>query len=102
MKDDFEKGLEPEEATARIHEIANSCRVNLKDTVSAVLGDGLIMSDILHALRNGEVTAPGVKSTMCGIFKYVIECRTPNHPDSSLKLAIIISKSNWVKVCEIL
>jgi len=103
MKDDFERGLSPEEATARIREIAKGVyRLELAKSVSAVLGKQLIMSDILHVLENGEVTTSAEKSSMPGIFKYVMECGTPNHPNSNLRLSVIISKAAWIKVCTIL
>jgi len=104
MKDDFDRGMSPEEATARIREVAQGeYRLVLTGSVSRALVKGpLIMGDIRCVLSNGEVTAPAEKSSMDGIFKYLMECRTPNHPNSALKLVVIISKSNLIKVCAIL
>lgn len=38
----------------------------------------LIMSDILHALRHGDVSNPARAASRRGFFKYRVDCLTPN------------------------
>lgn len=101
--DDHEKPLDPIEATDRIRSAARSPhRLTWVDQVTSKMGSlGLWMGDLLHVLRVGCVLQPGQPSTHPGLFKYVVEGKSPNSRDKTLKIVAMLSTGNWVKICDI-
>lgn len=50
---------------------------------------GLIVSDALHVCQNGTVFEQAVGATQSGLFKYQIECETPNSEGRTVRLVAI-------------
>ncbi|MGC4409949.1 MULTISPECIES: DUF4258 domain-containing protein [Rhizobium] len=50
---------------------------------------GLIISDVLYALKNGFVYEKAIPATRAGYFRYRVECRTPNSGSRSIGVVVI-------------
>lgn len=99
------KPLEPADATKRIHRMANMKGVEIswtEDVKYALKERSLVMGDLHHVLRKGVVLSPGEPTTRPGLFKYVIESRTPNFIRQNVKLRVIMGCGDAIKVCEVL
>jgi hypothetical protein len=63
---------------------------------------GLIVSDVLHVIKQGFVYEEGEPSTREGIFRYKMECVTPNSNGRTVRLILIPSQSCWIKVVTVM
>lgn len=54
---------------------------------------GLILSDVLFVLKNGFVYEDPEPSTRVGLYKYKIECITPNSNDRKVRVIAIPDKT---------
>ena len=99
------KPWKPAEATSRIREksrqeLALSYTRHAKDRMRE---RGLLVSDILHVLSKGTVYEEAEPATRGGLFKYQIECPTPNSNRRSVRLVVIPSPTGaTVKVVTIM
>lgn len=66
-----------------------------------LLTRGLIMRDILHALKNGFVHEEGQPATRSGFFKYKMECVTPNSGGRTVVVVVIPSQADALKIVEL-
>ena len=63
----------------------------------------LLISDVLHVLCQGTVYETAEPATRQGLFKYQMECTTPNSNGRSVRLVIIPSPTNaTIKVVTIM
>jgi hypothetical protein len=62
----------------------------------------LIVSDVLHVIRHGFVYKRGEQSTRDGVYKSEMECVTPNSNGRVLRLVLIPSPSNWIKIMTVM
>ncbi len=67
-----------------------------------LLTRGLIISDILHALKNGFVHEEGQPATRAGFFKYKMECVTPNSGGLTVVVVVIPSQANELKIVTVM
>lgn len=86
---------EPGHATDEIRAIARSPRLNLSYKLHArdrLAERGIIVSDVLHALKFGFVYERPIPATRAGYFRYRIECRTPNSGGRPIGVVVIPAK----------
>lgn len=86
------KPWEPAAATDKIRQIARSSSLTLTYKLHArdrLSERGLIISDILYALKNGFVYEKAVPATRAGYFRYRVECRTPNSGSRPIGVVVI-------------
>jgi hypothetical protein len=69
---------------------------------SRMLERDLIVGDVLHVLKHGFVFEPGEASTRPGLFKYRMQCITPNSNGRTVKLVLIPSPNCSVKVVTVM
>lgn len=62
----------------------------------------LLMGDILHVLKNGYVFEDGQPTTQAGCFKYRIECTTPNSGGRTVRVVLIPSSSDAIKIVTVM
>lgn len=58
---------------------------------------GLILGDVLHVLKFGFVHQSPVPTSRPGIFKYAMECVTPNSNGRTVRVVLI----PFVQTCEV-
>ena len=94
---------QPVVATRRINEMAKDLSLDLYYTEHALIRidqRNLILSDLLYLLRNGFVVCEEPEqSTQKGLYKYLIDGKTPNSDARYLRIVVIPDeKSNQIKV----
>jgi hypothetical protein len=96
----------PADATGEIRRLARCDELKLTYRQHArdqMLERDLYMSDVLHVLKNGFVYQEGKKSTRDNIFKYRIECTTPN--SNGREVGVVVCPDGpgcWVKVLTVM
>ena len=91
------KPWRPAEATRRIREKVRTGDIELSYTKHAkerMSERGLLVGDVIHVLKNGTVYEEAEPATRDGLFKYVIECHTPNSSRRSVRLVVIPSPTS--------
>src|SRR3954465_10219142 len=61
-----------------------------------MLARGLIVSDVLHIIKYGFVHEEPQQSTREGLYRYKMECVTPNSNGRTVRLVLIPSESCWI------
>lgn len=93
-------------ATTEIRAIARNPRLNLSYKLHArdrLSERGLIVSDVLHALKYGNVYQAPIPATRPGHFRYRIECKTPNSGSRSIGVVVIPAKTgSLIKVISVM
>ena len=85
----------PGEATNEIRAIARSKSLNVSYRLHAkerLKERNIIVSDVLYALRNGFVYNEAIPATRAGMFRYRIECKTPNSNSRPIGVVVIPAK----------
>jgi hypothetical protein len=85
----------PAEATDEIRAISRQRRLNISYRLHAreQLGErGLIISDVLYALKNGFVHDEPEPATRKGFYRYRMESRTPNSGSRRIRVVVIPDK----------
>lgn len=88
---------DPGRATSEIRSIARHPKLSLAYKLHArdrLFERGLILSDVLYALRFGNVHRSPVAATQPGQFRYLVECRTPNSGSRSIGVVVIPAKDD--------
>ena len=88
----FEQPWTASQATRIIREIAANLRCDLfitEHVEQRIDERNLILSDLLHVLKNGMVYEPAQKSTREGFYKYQMECRTPNSDSRVIRVVVV-------------
>lgn len=83
-------------ATIEIRSIARNPKLNLTYKLHArerLSERGLILSDVLHALKFGNVYQTPIPATRPGHFRYRVECKTPNSGSRSIGVVVIPAKT---------
>ncbi len=62
----------------------------------------LVTGDVLHVLKHGFVYDDPEPSTQDGFFKYKMECRTPNSGGRVVRIVVIPSTGNAVKLVTVM
>ena len=100
------KPWRPGEATRRIREKVRTGDIELSYTQHAkerMSERGLLIGDVIHVLKNGTVYEEAEPTTRDGLFKYGIECHTPNSGRRSVRLVVIPSPmSRSIKVVTVM
>jgi hypothetical protein len=92
-----DRGTEPwpaAKATVRIREMASdeSFTINWTEHVRDQMSRrDLIMGDVLHVLKYGFVHQDAEPATQEGLYRYTIECVTPNSNSRTVKVVVIPS-----------
>ncbi|WP_108723209.1 DUF4258 domain-containing protein [Mesorhizobium sp. ORS 3428] len=93
-------------ATREIRAIARNPRLNLTYKLHArerLSERGLIVSDILYALKFGNVFQAPIPATRAGHFRYRVECKTPNSGSRSIGVVVIPAKNGClIKVISVM
>ncbi|RST87951.1 DUF4258 domain-containing protein [Aquibium carbonis] len=82
----------PDRATSRIRSIARDPRLSLSYRLHArerLAERGLVISDILHALKFGNVHQPPKPAFAPGTYRYRVDCKTPNSGSRSIGVVVI-------------
>lgn len=82
-------------ATVEIRSIARDGNLNISYKLHArerLSERGLIISDVLHALKYGNVYQEPIPATRPGFFRYRVECKTPNSGSRSIGVVVIPAK----------
>jgi len=81
----------PADATSNIRAIARGqFRLTFKGHAAERLKErGLNTGDVLYLMKNGFVYEQAQPSTRKNCFKYLMECRTPNSNQRSLRVVVI-------------
>ena len=88
----------PTRATERLRAIAKSEYFNVsfkRHALEQLAIRDLTTSDALYVVKNGFVHRPAIAATQLGLFRYCIECTTPN---SSRGVRVVIIPS--MNACE--
>jgi Domain of unknown function (DUF4258) len=96
--------LDPSAATRLIRSLCGSS-LDLRYTKHArsrMLERDLIVGDLLHVIKHGFVFEHGERSTRPGLFKYTMQCITPNSNGRTVKLVLIPSPNGSVKVVTVM
>ena len=100
------KPWHPGEATRRIREKVRTGDIELSYTKHAkerMSERGLLIGDVIHVLKNGTVYEEAEPATRDGLFKYGVECLTPNSGRRSVRLVVIPSPtSRSIKVITVM
>lgn len=86
---------EPGVATTEIRAIARNSGMTITYRLHAkerMAERNLIVSDVLYALKNGFVYQKPVPATRPGMFRYRIECKTPNSGSRPIGVVVIPAK----------
>jgi len=62
----------------------------------------LIIGDVLHVLKYGTVYETAEPSSRDGLFKYKMECPTPNSGRRSVRVVVIPSPSARIKIVTVM
>lgn len=90
------KPWDPGRATSEIRSLARDPKLSLSYKLHArtrLAERGLVISDILHALKFGNVHQPAKPAHAPGMFRYRIDCKTPNSGSRSIGVVVIPDKS---------
>jgi hypothetical protein len=104
MQVPFDRPLAPREATALIRaRSANNPDLWLTKHAKEQMAErDLLVGDILHVLRNGFVLEEGTPATQEGFFRYAMECTTPNSDGRTVRVIVIPSTANAVKIVTVM
>ena len=96
----------PADATDEIRRIARSdtLKFTLRHHASEQMEErGLILGDVLYALKNGFVYAEAQETTRNTHFKYRMESITPNSGSRAIRVIVIPdSERCWLKVITVM
>ena len=98
---------DPDRATGEIRGIANDPESDFtwsEHAFERLKERGLITSDALWVLRNGFVREPtGEESTVGGLYKYVIESRSPNSDRRTIRIVVVPdNRANHIKIITVM
>lgn len=62
----------------------------------------LIMGDVTHVLKHGFVFEDGEPATQPGLFKYKMDCSTPNSNGRDVRVVVIPYQSCMVKIVTVM
>ncbi|MBO6635190.1 DUF4258 domain-containing protein [Parvibaculum sp.] len=62
----------------------------------------LIMGDVTHVLKHGFVLENGEPATQPGLFKYKMDCSTPNSNGRDVRVVVIPTQSCMVKIVTVM
>ena len=82
----------PPEATRQIRAMSRRADLDFIHTEHSrerLLERDLIISDVIYVCQNGTVGDPAEDASISGLFKYQIECTTPNSNGRSVRLVVI-------------
>lgn len=86
---------EPGIATEEIRSIAKNKAMTITYRLHAkerLAERNLILSDVLYALKHGFVYHHPIPATRAGMFRYRIECKTPNSGSRPIGVVVIPAK----------
>ena len=96
----------PAQATDRIRGISRDRSLTLTYKLHArerLSERNLVVSDVLYALKNGFVYNEAIPATRPGLFRYRVECRTPNSGSRSVGVVVIPNNSGcYIKVVTVM
>jgi len=101
----FSHPLKPAHATDLIRRMAGRPGFDLcwtKHAKDQMKERDLLVGDILYVLRCGFILEKGIPATQAGLFRYAMECTTPNSDGRTVRVVIIPSTINSVKVITVM
>lgn len=97
--------LSPARATKRVWAAARSSDLELiwtKHAKKQMADRDLVMGDALYVLKNGYVYDEGQKATRPGLFKYKVQCSTPNSNNRGVRVVAIPSQATAIKIVSVM
>lgn len=85
----------PKEATDEIRKIAKSKQLTIaykRHAAERMAERGLIVSDVLHVLKNGFVYEEASPATRRGYHKYLVENKSPNSSGRTVRVVVVPEK----------
>lgn len=67
-----------------------------------MLERGLIVGDVLHVLKFGTVFDKAQESTQMGLYKYKMQCTTPNSNGRGVAVVVIPGGANELKIVTVM
>lgn len=100
----YDQPLGPREATELLRRIGASDPVFswAKHAKERLRQRDLLMGDVLHVLKHGFVHDVGERATQPGCFRYRMESNTPNSAGRIVRIVVIPSTANGVKVVTVM
>lgn len=100
----YDQPLGPREATELLRRIGNSDPALswTKHAKERLRERGFLIGDVLHVLKHVFVYEAGEPATQPGCFKYKMECNTPNSEGRIVRIVVIPSTANGVKLVSIM
>ena len=102
----MEQPWAPAEATVQIRKIGSDRHLTITYTGHArdqMLDRDLLISDVLYVLKNGFVYSVATAATQSGLWKYLVETRTPNSGNRIVRVVAIPDKSKiWIKIVTVM
>lgn len=86
---------DPSRATNELRSIARDPKLSLSYKLHArerLVERGLVISDVLHALKFGNVYQEPLPAHTPGMFRYRVDCKTPNSGSRSIGVVVIPAK----------
>ena len=101
---DYPGPLSPREATELLRskvcpELTLSWTQHAKEQLAC---RGLLMGDILHLVKYGFVHDEAQPATRPGVYKYRMECTTPNSGGRTVRIVVIPMKPCEVKIITVM
>lgn len=104
MSSDHPEPLKPAQATKYIQgKVCDELELALtKHAKEQLQNRDLVQADIFHILRFGYVHDAGQATNIPGIFKYRMECTTPNSGNRIVRIVVIPSMGAYVKIITVM
>lgn len=100
----YDTPLSPREATELLRRIGKSdpSLSWTKHAKERLRERGLLIGDVLHVLKHGFVHEAGEAATQPGCFKYKMESNTPNSAGRIVRIIVIPSTANALKLVTVM
>lgn len=96
----------PPDATTTTRQIAKHADLSITYTRHAkeqMLARDLIIGDVNYVLKNGFVHSEPQASTREGLYKYLVESRSPNSNNRSVRIVVVpCAKTRWIKIITVM
>jgi hypothetical protein len=97
--------MSPAQATEAIRSKARDAKCSIAWTMHAkeqMSARQLLMGDALYVLKEGFVYEPAESASQIGLYKYKIECQTPNSNGRTVRVVAIPSNSCAIKIVTVM
>lgn len=96
----------PADATDEVRRMAKNSTLKLtyrEHAIEQMRERDLLVGDVLYALKNGFVYSEAQTTTQNGLFKYLMESKTPNSGNRAIRVVVIPdSERCWIKILTVM